>query len=500
MVQSPPDPSHSLDITTSVQALRQEVEPKSREKRLNIWWPVHITHRILTTSHQPNNLFQHKHSHALKAFLVVLPNMARQKRASHADEDASQPAVKRQKAPPGGSGTGSRQSIGVASLRNRTVRKSTQVAAATTTDPLHNSNSTTSENRPISALHGVKSRQRLQQKSARPSFKLRPPTSVALKVKPEAPNLHTIPLELQQKIFLQTTAGDTTRLRRVCKALNCVVVGSSNYLAKQFANRELTRLRCVVDEWTSLKMPTDINSLMEAMHVWIKRRGFMPRRSYACMESMRKLMAHLFVRKKTGGDLYLSAMRWSLVAVAVSYLHQRAVDPRDEDDDCDDELSFNLITAMGVLDYAECDRLFYCTEHPELQPRERRLCGRTWPAGTLEHATLPELRMTPLLNFERVASPLSDEAIDRANMLYRDYLDDENTNEPLEATHGSPALLWHLRLPELPNEVSCYHLVDEWAGREVEKIIAPLPNSARSRPTRVPPMLRAAILENVRLF
>jgi hypothetical protein len=161
-----------------------------------------------------------------------------------------------------------------------------------------------------------------------------------------------------------------------------------------------------VDEWTSLKMPTDINSLMEAMHVWIKRRGFMPHRSYACMESMRKLMAHLFVRKKTGGDLYLSAMRWSLVAVAVSYLHQRAVDPRDEDDDCDDELSFNLITAMGVLDYAECDRLFYCTEHPELQPRERRLCGRTWPAGTLEHATLPELRMTPLLNFERVSPVL----------------------------------------------------------------------------------------------
>jgi hypothetical protein len=44
---------HSLDITTSVQALRQEVEPKSREKRLIIWWPVHITYRILTASHQP---------------------------------------------------------------------------------------------------------------------------------------------------------------------------------------------------------------------------------------------------------------------------------------------------------------------------------------------------------------------------------------------------------------------------------------------------------------
>jgi hypothetical protein len=182
---------HSLDITTSVQALRQEVEPKSREKRLIIWWPVHITYRILTASHQPNNLFQHKHSHALKAILAVLPNMAPQKTASHADEDASQPAAKRQKAPPGGSGTGPRQSIGVASLRSRTVRKSTQVAAATTTDPLHNSNSTTSENRPISALHGVKWRQRLQQNSARPSFKLRPPTSVALKVKPEAPRVVT---------------------------------------------------------------------------------------------------------------------------------------------------------------------------------------------------------------------------------------------------------------------------------------------------------------------
>jgi hypothetical protein len=430
--------------------------------------------------------------------------MAPQKTASHADEDASQPAAKRQKAPPGGSGTGPRQSIGVASLRNRTVRKSTQVAAATTTDPLHNSNSTTSENRPISALHGVKSRQRLQQNSARPSFKLRPPTSVALKVKPEAPNLHTILLEIQQKIFLHTTARDTTRLRRVCKALNWVVVGSSNYLAKHFSARELVRLRHVVDEWTSLKAPTDIDSLMEALRVWTKRRGIMSTWSYASLESTRKLMVHLFVGegKETGPGMHFDAIEWSLTAVMVIDLHQQRLNTN-RGTIRNEESIFEFLTCAGLLDYSECDRLlslFRRTEHFELDHQQRRLSGRLWPSGTREHITLPELRMTPLLDFERVPHRLTDENRDRADMLYTDYLDDENTNEPLEATHGSPALLWHLRLPELPNEVSCYHLVDKWAGREVEKIIAPLPNSARSRPTRVPPMLRAAILENVRLF
>jgi hypothetical protein len=149
MVQSHPNSNHSLDIRTSVQAHRQEVGPKSREKRLKIWWPVHITHRILTTSHQPNNLIQHKHSHALKAVLALLPNMAPRKRALRADEDTSdsQPAAKRQETPHSGSGTRSKQPT--TSHGSRTIEDSAQVAAATTTDPVQTRNSTTSESRTV---------------------------------------------------------------------------------------------------------------------------------------------------------------------------------------------------------------------------------------------------------------------------------------------------------------------------------------------------------------
>jgi hypothetical protein len=139
MVPSHTNADHSLDIKTIIQALRQQVEPKSREKRLKIWWPVHITHRILTASHQPHNLFQHKHSHALKAILAVLPNMPPRKRALRADEDTSQPAAKRQETPHSGSGTRSKQPT--ASHGSRTVEDSARVAAATTTDLIQIPNS-----------------------------------------------------------------------------------------------------------------------------------------------------------------------------------------------------------------------------------------------------------------------------------------------------------------------------------------------------------------------
>jgi hypothetical protein len=430
--------------------------------------------------------------------------MAPRKRALRADEDTSdsQPAAKRQETPHSGSGTRSKQPT--ASHGSRTVEDSAQVAAATTTDPVQTRNSTTSESRPFSEDHVIKSQQQPQQESVRPRpkirLKLRSRTSVALKSKPEAPGLLSIPLELQQKICMYTTARDTSRLRRVCKSLNWIVSGSSKYLAKQFANRELARLRHVVNEWTSLKMPTDLDSLMEALHVWTKRRGMLPRHTYAGFESMRKLMAHLFVRKKTGEDLHYSATEWSLIAAVAIDLNQQRVNKEVFDDE-----SIFTCMASGLLDYIDCDRLlslYYHTERLELDGQQRRLSGCLWPSGTLEHTTLPELRMTPLLDFERVSArrPLPDEDYGRASWLYEDYLDDENTNEPLEATHGSPALLQHLGLPELPNEVSCYHLKDEWAGREVERIISPLPGSTRSRPTRVHPMLRAALLENVMFF
>jgi hypothetical protein len=93
---------------------------------------------------------------------------------------------------------------------------------------------------------------------------------VALKAKPKAPDLLSIPLEMQQKVFMYTTARDTTRLRRVCKSLNEIISCSSKHPAKKFAARERVRLRHTMEEWTSLKMPTDIDSLMEALHIWME--------------------------------------------------------------------------------------------------------------------------------------------------------------------------------------------------------------------------------------
>jgi hypothetical protein len=55
---------------------------------------------------------------------------------------------------------------------------------------------------------------------------------VALKAKPKAPDLLSIPLEMQQKVFMYTTARDTTRLRRVCKSLNEIISCSSKHPAK----------------------------------------------------------------------------------------------------------------------------------------------------------------------------------------------------------------------------------------------------------------------------
>ena len=100
--------------------------------------------------------------------------MAPRKRALDADGDTPQPAGKRQK-------------------------------AATTTDPVHNPNSATSE-------------------SVWPRLKLRLKLGPRMspKAKPKAPTLLSIPLEMQQKILMYTTARDTTRLRRVCKSLNKV--------------------------------------------------------------------------------------------------------------------------------------------------------------------------------------------------------------------------------------------------------------------------------------
>jgi hypothetical protein len=71
----------------------------------------------------------------------------------------------------------------------------------------------------------------------------------------------------------------------------------------------------------------------------------------------------------------------------------------------------------------------------------------------------------------------------------------------LEATHGNLRLLSYLRLPKLPNEVSCYYLNDNWARKEVKALLAHIDTTAaRTRVAGISPLLRAAILARVMLF
>jgi hypothetical protein len=204
-----------------------------------------------------------------------------------------------------------------------------------------------------------------------------------------------------------------------------------------------------------------------------------------------------FVGKRTGLDLHTAALGWAEIATSFLWFHH-AGDERDQSYDTD---FFEGLTATGLLDYSECDKIFSCASHPEPQHQRRCLSNVSWwEYGTQEHETIPNLwRMTPLLNFGFFPDdgPASNEEVIRIHAVYRDYLDDQSTIVPLEATHGSPALFRSLELPNLPDTVFCYHLQDEWASREVEKIISRLPGSRRFLPVVVPPMLKAAILENV---
>jgi hypothetical protein len=71
--------------------------------------------------------------------------------------------------------------------------------------------------------------------------------------------------------------------------------------------------------------------------------------------------------------------------------------------------------------------------------------------------------MTPLLDFGLFPddSPALAGERQHAWEVYMNYLDDQYTITPLEATYGSPALLRFPGILQLPNEVYYYYLKDE---------------------------------------
>ena len=102
----------------------------------------------------------------------------------------------------------------------------------------------------------------------------RPSTSSAsFYTTPQRVGILCLPLELKQQVLSYVSARETVRFRRVCKSTNQLVFSSTKHFVKLYAGRELLRLRGVVNEFNDLKTTTDADSLVEALHVWTKRRG-----------------------------------------------------------------------------------------------------------------------------------------------------------------------------------------------------------------------------------
>lgn len=110
--------------------------------------------------------------------------------------------------------------------------------------------------------------------------------------------------------------------------------------------------------------------------------------------------------------------------------------------------------------------------------------------------------MTPLLQYPCISQdPEFGEIYRQESKALKDFLKGKPSRPLLPATHGNLWLIRYLRLPALPNEVSCYYLNDAWSRKEVTKLLAPLDTVAtKTNPVRASPLLRAAILARVELF
>lgn len=400
------------------------------------------------------------------------------KRRTRRDEGTPppQPAAKRQKT------ALDQPSV---SRRNRATKEAAPNASAATSE-----------------THGSESK-----KKPRSNQRVRPPRKPQPKPKPKPQGLLSLPLELQEQIFLHTSAKDTARLHRVCKSLDAAIRSSTRYLATNFSRKEWKRIQSEVNDFASLKAPTDLDSLMKALHTWTKRRDTFQDREVAS-DSIMKLMMHCFLRDGPGKDqqamtaTYGKIIDWAeLAAHIIEVCHESGGVPTEE---FDIDIDFKYLSQSGLLDYNDYDKLFEHLQHPELQEESHRLGGRMWSSRALERLRFPPGRMTPLLHYPCFSRFDEDEPHDSDELTqerdtFWDYVRGEPTKPLLEATHGNLLLVRYLRLPELPNAVSCYYLNDSWSRKEVKKLLA-LFDATATGPVRIDPLLKAAILARVMLF
>lgn len=346
-------------------------------------------------------------------------------------------------------------------------------------------------------------------KKSHRSARERPPTisSTSLPTAPQKACFLSLPTELQQEILSHGSARDTARCRRVCKGLERFILGSTSYFIREHTGRELSPLRVTVDEFNNLRPPTNADSLMEAMHVWTKRRGRFSN-SYVSVGSMMKLMAHFLVKKDPEENIVgtkSTAYQWALIAHGVASI---LLCPPEE---LDIDRHASYFAGTGLLDDNELDKLLKYTTQPQLQTANHRLGGRLWPQETMEYMTFPGTwKLTPLLRYP------STYGLEISSLRNADFPFDNDSMDwwtrYLEEP-DSPGLVWqpglgnehvirYLGLPTLPNTVSCYYVKDSWARYQIDKLVGQLGGASKRQQSNVTvaPLLRAAILESVVYF
>lgn len=304
-------------------------------------------------------------------------------------------------------------------------------------------------------------------------------------------NFLSLPLELQQDILLKWPSRDICRIRQASKDCKKLVQKSSDFLVKQFERRECKRLQILIDEVTSLEPPSDLHSMMKALHIWTKRRGTFDTCGVQG-RSLFRLMAHLFMGKVAKDEVLEMVWLWRARASAtIDALHESEVwsdsDIREWFKDPDD-------SAGSQAFYAFLKRL-------ELHDAAQRICGPThsglehwsWPVG----GTLTDFFPYPALQEKE-----DEEGPIEGWEDFTVWVQDPSLSElkPLAPDFGHAKLTKLLRLPDLPNTFFCYYLTEGWARTTVQNLVDRFDHPERRLPVRVSPLRRTAILECVRFF
>ena len=83
-----------------------------------------------------------------------------------------------------------------------------------------------------------------------------------------APNLLTLPTELQLQIIDKLDAKTTQRMTAVCRSTKALIDQHKETLARNIAKREYARLQSVIDYHDYSELP-----LIEALSRWVAHKG-----------------------------------------------------------------------------------------------------------------------------------------------------------------------------------------------------------------------------------